>query len=187
MLTYIIVAFEGNNDIIASAEQGQGGNIDISAEALLGIKASTLNPFTSDINASSEFGLDGSVALNVPDIVSLQGGTELATSIVTPKETPTQACQANREIAAKNGFVIKGKGGVPPAPEMPLNSANIMIGDQSDDTDSTSNLPQAIETSIGKIQPARGIKVTDEGGIVLTAYRTNNQGTRLPNIKSSCG
>ena len=87
---------------------------------LLGIKASTLNPSTSDINASSEFGLDGSVALNIPDIVSLQGGTELATGIVTPEETSTQACQANREIAAKNGFAIRGKGGVPPAPEISL-------------------------------------------------------------------
>ncbi|MEM8723153.1 MAG: filamentous hemagglutinin N-terminal domain-containing protein [Cyanobacteria bacterium P01_G01_bin.39] len=185
--TNVIVAFEGNNDMIASAEQGQGGNIDITAEALLGIKASTLNPFTSDINASSEFGLDGSVALNIPDIASLEGGTELSASVIEPGETTVQACQANREIAAKNGFVIKGKGGVPPTPEMPLNSANTMIDGEISGTIASSNLPQPIETSIGKIQPARGIKVTDKGGIVLTAYRTNNQGTRLPNIKSSCG
>ncbi|MEM7759148.1 MAG: hypothetical protein AAF298_13625 [Cyanobacteria bacterium P01_A01_bin.40] len=153
----------------------------------MGIKASTLSPFTNDINASSEFGLDGSVSLDTPDIASLQGGTELATGIVMPEETPSQACQANRVIAAQNGFVIKGKGGVPAAPDMPLNSANILINGETKDLVADSKLPQPLETSSGQIQPARGIKVTDKGGIVLTAYRTNNQGDRLPNLQTSCG
>ncbi|MEM8723154.1 MAG: filamentous hemagglutinin N-terminal domain-containing protein [Cyanobacteria bacterium P01_G01_bin.39] len=185
--TNVIVAFEGNNDMIASAEQGQGGNIDITAESLLGIKAGTLNPFTSDINASSEFGLDGSVALNIPDINSIQGETDLSVNMVETGETTAQACSADRTTIAQNRLVIRGKGGIPTAPEMPLSSTDIMVDDESNDTDSASKLPQPIDTSIGKIQPARGIKVTDKGGITLTAYRTNNQGNRLPNIKTSCG
>lgn len=182
--TKFIVAFEGNNDIIASAEQGQGGNIDITAESLFGIKASTLNPSTNDINASSDFGLDGSVSIDVPDVTSLQGVSELSTNIVVPEETPAQACRANREIAAKNGLTIKGKGGVPPAPELPMESLNAYVNGQSNN--STSAIPQPVETSIGKIQPARGIKVTKKGGIILTAYRTNNQGDRLLTIETSC-
>ncbi len=186
--TKFIVAFEGNNDIIASAEQGQGGNIDITAESLFGIKASTLNPSTNDINASSDFGLDGSVSIDVPDVTSLQGVSELSTNIVVPEETTAQVCRGNRQVVAKNRLVIKGKGGVPAAPEMPLNSTNIIIAGEISDNDSTSSaIPQPLETSIGKIQPARGIKVTKQGGIILTAYRTNNQGDRLPNIETSCG
>ena len=183
--TKFIVAFEGNNDIIASAEQGQGGNIDITAESLFGIKASTLNPSTNDINASSDFGLDGSVSIDVPDVTSLQGISELSTNIVVPEETPAQACRANREIAAKNGLTVKGKGGVPPAPELPMESLNAYVNGQSNNSIST--IPQPLETSIGKIQPARGIKVTEKGGIILTAYRTNNQGDRLITIETSCG
>ena len=187
--TNFIVAFEGNNDIIASAEQGQGGNIEISAESLLGIKASTLNPFTNDINASSEFGLDGNVSLDVPDVSSLEGATELSVNMVDPGETTAQACNANRQTTAKNGLVIKGKGGVPPAPDLPMDSGNIIIGgeiDNSYSTGSVSVLPKPIVTSRGEIQPARGIKVTEQGKVTLTAYRTNNKGDRLPNIETSC-
>ena len=185
--TKFIVAFEGNNDIIASAEQGQGGNIDITAESLFGIKASTLNPSSNDINASSDFGLDGSVSIDVPDITSLQGVSELSTNVVVPEETTAQACGANRQVVAQNRLVIKGKGGVPAAPEVPLNSTNIIVAGEINDNDSTSAIPQPLETSIGKIQPARGIKVTKKGGIVLTAYPTNNQGDRLTNIETNCG
>ena len=185
--TQFIVAFEGNNDIIASAEQGQGGNINITAESLLGIAPGALNPFTNDINASSEFGLDGSVSINVPDVNSIQGASELSTNIVVPEETTAQACNANRGIAAKNGLTIKGKGGIPATPEMPLDSANTFVTAGVNETDTQSALPQPVKTSIGEIQLARGIKVTEKGGIILTAYRTNNQGDRLPNIETSCG
>ncbi|MEL6442365.1 MAG: filamentous hemagglutinin N-terminal domain-containing protein [Cyanobacteria bacterium J06621_8] len=180
--TDFIVAVEGNNDIIASAEQGQGGNINISAESLLGIRAGTLNPFTSDINASSEFGLDGSVALDVPDIASLQGEAELLTNILEPDTATAQACNDRDRIVANNSLVISGQGGVPDAPDMPLNSENIIV----DGDIASSDLPQSIETSKGNILPARGIKVSDKGEIILTSYPTNNQGDRLPQIANSC-
>jgi len=32
----------------------------------------------------------------------------------------------------------------------------------------------------GKIQPARGINVTESGEVILTAHRTDNAGDRLP-------
>ena len=172
------------NDIIANAERGNGGNINITAESLLGIKERALNPQTNDINASSEFSLDGNVTINTPDINPLQGATELPTNVVEPQQTTTQACQANRETAAKNNLIIKGKGGVPPAPHLPLNSHNITINGEN--TDSTASIPQPIETSQGKIQPARGIKVTEDDRIILTAYRTNNQGDRLPPDSINC-
>ena len=183
--TDFIIAFPSqNNDIIANAEQGNGGNINITAESLLGIKERALNPQTNDINASSEFSLDGNVTINTPDINPLQGATELPTNVVEPQQTTTQACQANREIAAKNNLIIKGKGGVPPAPHLPLNSHNITINGEN--TDSTASIPQPIETSQGKIQPARGITVTKDGRVILTAYRTNNQGDRLPPESLNC-
>ena len=193
--TNFIVAFAGNNDMIASAEQGQGGNIDITAESLLGITKGALSPFSNDINASSQFGLDGSVSLNVPDVDSLEGTSELSADIVEPGETTAQACNANREVVAKNSLTIKGKGGVPAPPEMPLDSTNTFVTSENEDINATSALPQPVKTSIGEIQLARGIKVTEKGRIILTAYRTNNQGdafgyaerNRLPNIETSCG
>ncbi|MEO0836034.1 MAG: hypothetical protein AAFY16_08610 [Cyanobacteria bacterium J06642_3] len=186
--TNFIVAFpDGNSDIIASAQQGQGGNITINADSLLGIEERPLSDLTNDINASSEFSLDGSITINTPDINPIQGTVELPSDIVVPQQTSAQACQANREIAAQNGFTIRGKGGVPPAPELPFASQNVYVEDGKETTDLSYlfSIPEAIETSSGKIQPARGIKVT-KSGIILTAYRTNDAGSRLPEIKLNC-
>ena len=178
-----IIAFpDGNNDITASAEQGRGGNISINAEALFGIQEGTLSDLTNDINASSQVsGLDGTIDITNPNIDLIQGATELPTSVVVPEQTTQQACQSNREAEAKNGLNIVGKGGVPPAPELPLSSLNPVESDTS-----TSDIPAPIETSQGKIQPARGIKVSETGEISLVAYRTNNAGDRLPEIKQNC-
>ena len=185
-----ITAFPSNgngNDIIANAEQGQGGNITINAESLFGISEGVAveGNGTNDIDASSEFSLDGNVTINTPDINPIQRVTELTSNIVVPEQTTAQACRANRESVAKNGLTIKGKGGIPQAPELPLISQNIVINGES--TNNISATPQPLETSQGKIQPARGIKVSEGGKITLTAYRTNNSGERLPEIKSNCG
>ena len=73
---------------------------------------------------------------------------------------------------------------VPPAPELTLNSHNIYI--EGEDVNSTLAIPRPLATSNGNIQPARGIKVKADGSIVLTAYRTDNSGTRIPDSKLNC-
>ncbi|MEO0835912.1 MAG: hypothetical protein AAFY16_07985 [Cyanobacteria bacterium J06642_3] len=186
-----IVAFpnqiDGNgSDIIANAGEGNGGNIAISAESLFGMdeRDATLNNQTNDIDASSEFGLDGSISIFTPDINPVQRAAELPNNIVEPQQTTTQACETNREAQAKNGLNIRGKGGVPADPGLPFDSQNISINGKYSNPIST--IPQPLETSQGKIQPARGIKVTEDGGIVLTAYRTNNAGERLAEGSLNC-
>jgi large exoprotein involved in heme utilization and adhesion len=181
--TNFIVAFpEGNNDIIANANRGQGGKISIAAKSVFGIEERPLNNFTNDINASSEFNLDGSVNINTSAINTIQGATELPSNIVEAKQIDDQTCSANREGKANNGLAIVGRGGVSPIPDAPLNSEKISNQDSS-----VAAIPQPIETSQGKIQPARGIKVTKSGKIVLTAYRTNDAGERIIEGKVNCG
>ena len=183
-----IVAFPSSgdgNDIIANAEQGIGGNIKINS-TLLGIEegSATENNNSNDIDASSEFSLDGNITINTPDNSLIQGAIELPKNVVEPKETIAQACQADRKIADANSFVIRGKGGIPAAPDLPLDSNNITINGK---TSSTSTIPEAVETSQGKIQPARGVEITESGEVILTAYRTNNQGERISQDKRNCG
>ena len=179
-----IIAFpNGDNDIIANAQQGNGGSININAESLLGIADRPLNDTTNDINASSEFSLDGNVTISTPDVNPAQGATELPTNVVELGETTAQACEANRESAAKNGLNITGKGGIPAEPGLTLNSLNVAV---SGEDNSTSTIPAPTKTAKGKVQPARGIKISKTGEIVLTAYRTNNAGERIPEIKENC-
>jgi large exoprotein involved in heme utilization and adhesion len=202
-------------DIRANAQQGQGGIITINTESLLGIQERKLNPQTNDINASSDIlGLDGTVNINTPDINPVQGATELPSNVIEAEQTTEQACQANREAAARNNLIINGKGGIPPTPDLPLTSQNIIvIGQYTDDTyitpqpvktsqvpltsqntiaigqytDDTYTTPEPVKTSQGMIQPARGIKVTEDGGVILTAYPTNNAGERIPEGRVNCG
>jgi filamentous hemagglutinin family protein len=132
--TNFIIAFpnqiDGNgSDIIASAAKGNGGRISINAESLLGIQERKFedNNRTNDIDASSEFGLDGTVSIFTPDINPVQGATELPSNIVEAEQTTEQACEANRETEAKNGLVVNGKGGIPAPPDQPLTSQNLLI------------------------------------------------------------
>lgn len=183
--TNFIIAFaDGNNDILASAVEGQGGSININAQSLFGIEERPLSDLTNDINASSQSNLDGNVTINTPDTNSVQGTTDLPINVVQPEQTVAQACQATPETTARNTFSILGKGGIPQTPDAPLSSQTIMINGE---VNSISTIPQAIETSNGKIQPARGIKVTKSGKIVLTAYRTNNSGEHIPQSLVNCG
>ena len=186
-----IVAFpNGNSDIIANARQGQGGTITINAP-LLGIEPGSLNSF-NNINASSENSdLDGNVVIKSLDRDPIAQPIELQSSVIEIEQTTAQVCQTNKEAAAKNTFTIKGRGGVPAASESPLNSDNILFSNDEASTSlgdrpSQSTIPQPIETSKGKIQPARGIKVTESGEVVLTAYRTNNAGERILE-RRNCG
>ena len=178
-----VIAFpNGNNDILASSEQGQGGNIIINTESLLGIQERPLSDLTNDINASSEFNLDGNIIINTLSIDSLQGTVELPQNVVESQQAVVQICDSSRKSIATNSFVVRGKGGIQAEPGLPLDSSNIYINGE---TDSTSPL-QAIETSRGKIQPARGIKATQDGKVTLTAYQTNNAGERLLDNNLNC-
>jgi filamentous hemagglutinin family protein len=191
-----IVAYPSNgvgNDLVATADDGQGGNITLDAEQIFGLETGeAINDKTNnfiknnnnDLDASSRvLGLDGTVNINTSRINPVQGATELPTNIVEAEQTTDQACQADRETAAKNGLVINGKGGIPAPPDQPLTSQNLIIDGE---VTSAYAIPEPIETAKGKIQLARGIKVTKDGEIILTPYPTNNAGERIPVIKRNC-
>ena len=187
-----IIAFpDGNNDIIANAERGQGGRIQINAESILGIaERPILSDLTNDINASSDFGLDGTVSITTPEADALQGETELPTKIVTSEQTTTQACRANRESQVANNLIINGKGGVLATPDLPLSSEIINIGSQaepniSQQNRSTSEAPQVIATAQGDIIPARGIVKTSDGRTILSAYANSDRSSRNLATKSA--
>ena len=182
--TNFIIAFPNqNNDIVANAQEGAGGNITITAKSVLGLveRDSTPPNNTNDIDASSEFGLNGTVSIITPDTNAIEGAIDLPNNIVEIERTTTQACNAGVKSASQNNLTLKGRDSIRSAPDLPLDSQNILInGEFSNSTTSTSTVPKPIETSQGKIQLARGIQVTKDGGIVLTAYRTNNSGD-MPN------
>ncbi|MBE9168137.1 S-layer family protein [Pleurocapsales cyanobacterium LEGE 06147] len=184
------------NDIIASAERGDGGNININTQQIFGLqeRRATEGNGTNDIDASSEFGLSGEVVIsNLVDDIN-QGVVELPDNVVEPETVTAQACPAAGRVArGESSFTITGRGGLPALATDPLTSDLISI--EGDDTaQSSQKSPKGLVTvteqpnppSSKDIIPARGMIVNEKGEIVLTAYPTPNTSQRTPNNLASC-
>lgn len=175
----LITAFPSQpdgSDIIAQAERGSGGNIEIFTESLLGIDQGEAIPGNenNDIDASSEFGLNGNVIIDVFDLRSTGELRELPVNVnvAGSVQTTAQACQADLSGEA-NTLVIEGKGGSV-RPDEPLISTAILLEKDESAQKYESAEIQSFQTSRGKIIPAQGAKVTKDGHIILTSSRTDN-------------
>jgi filamentous hemagglutinin family protein len=120
--TPFLVAVPGeNSDIVAQALQGKGGNIQIAAAGIYGIEPrSPLTPL-SDINASSAFGLSGSVTITNLNVDPSTGLAELPTALVDASQRIALGCGGNDG----NSFVATGRGGVPESPLQTLRTARV--------------------------------------------------------------
>ncbi|BAZ46440.1 filamentous hemagglutinin family outer membrane protein [Chondrocystis sp. NIES-4102] len=182
---YIVAFRDGDNDITTKAFNGNGGNINITTESILGIEERPDdNPTTNDLSTSSNLGIDGEISVLTTDVKPTEGTIELPINLIERAETTEQACQANRETTAKNSLVVRGKGGIPVSPDQPLTPQNLIINGE---INTASAIAEPINTSIGKIQIARGIKVRENGQVILTAYPTEGIRERLPQGKTNCG
>ena len=112
----LIVAFpDRNNDIIANAARGTGGNIDITTNDIFGLaeRRSTPPNNTNDIDASSEFGLDGTININELEVNPAEGLEKLPIKVIDVARLVAQnLCQQGRG----SEFIVTGKGGIAPSP-----------------------------------------------------------------------
>ncbi len=111
-----VIAFPNqNNDIIARAAQGIGGDINITTNRIFGIekRKSRLPNNTNDLDASSDIGLDGEVLINEPDVNLTEGLEELPSDVVDVTRLVAQnLCQQGKG----SEFIVTGKGGLAPSP-----------------------------------------------------------------------
>jgi large exoprotein involved in heme utilization and adhesion len=108
-----LLGFE-NSDIIARAQQGRGGNINIAAQTVLGLTPRSELTLGSDINASSQLGVNGSVAITTPNIEANSGLIALPSEVIDSSQQIANRCAS----AEENRFVVTGRGGLPASPEM---------------------------------------------------------------------
>jgi filamentous hemagglutinin family protein len=168
------------SDIIAKAERGNGGKINISTQGLFGTaqrKFSNGNR-SNDIDASSEFGASGQVQIN--GIVDPnQGVAQIPETVVDPNALVAQSpCKRG----SQSQFTRTGRGGLPPNLSDDLSGESTQVGlvkpapsivaeGQAQRTSSgvapNENLTSNIENPI---VPAQGWSFNDKGEVVLTAY-----------------
>ncbi|MFB2982216.1 filamentous hemagglutinin N-terminal domain-containing protein, partial [Microseira sp. BLCC-F43] len=86
-----IVGLE-NSDIIANAVGGNGGNIQINTQSIFGLANRPQLTPTSDITASSQFGLSGTVTITNPEVDTHSFLVELPQNLLDTSEQITTGC-----------------------------------------------------------------------------------------------
>ncbi|MEH2084309.1 MAG: filamentous hemagglutinin N-terminal domain-containing protein [Nostoc sp.] len=168
---FIVAVPSENSDITANAYTGSGGKVDIQAFGIYGIQPRSNPTSLSDITASSEFGVSGTVELNTPDIDPNSGLVNLPT---VPVDTSVaQTCQAGGNLA-KSSFTITGRGGLPPNPGEALNTDAVKVDlvslNPNRDKRSSSFVPSKITTPAPEpIIEATGMVLNEKGEVVLRA------------------
>ncbi|NJM72077.1 MAG: S-layer family protein [Scytonema sp. RU_4_4] len=167
-----VVAVPGqNNDIIANAFQGNGGEINITTKGIFGIeeRKATQGNTTNDIDASSEFGFDGTVSINTPDIDPNRGLIQLPVEPVNVQVA--QGCQTTGTQTAgkQSSLASTGKGGLAVNPYEPLSSSNIWEDVPVSTQTGTSRQRESVATVPNKIVEAQGWVRNEKGEIFLVA------------------
>ncbi len=109
----IVAPASENSDISADAFSGSGGRVNISTQGLFGIQARSQQTSESDITASSQSGVQGSVSIAQPEVQPTQGITELPVDILDASNQIAQICPRGRDLGR---FVVSGRGSAPPNP-----------------------------------------------------------------------
>ncbi|MDZ8030417.1 MAG: filamentous hemagglutinin N-terminal domain-containing protein [Nostoc sp. DedQUE08] len=166
---FILAVPSENSDITANAFTGSGGRVDIQATGIYGIEFRESPTVLSDITASSEFGTQGTVELNTPDVDPNSGLVQLPTTLVDTQVA--QGCYS--PDYAQNRFVIAGRGGLPPNPQDILTPDVPQIDWVSvKPTNNNRSIPPVSSTTIStpkRIVEATGATLNAKGQIVLSA------------------
>jgi filamentous hemagglutinin family protein len=175
---FIVSVPNENNDIIANANEGSGGQITLAAEGIFGVDVRTredlqqlLNPInpldpqrlqSNDVTAFSQSNprIDtGLVTVQTPDVDPTQGLTELPTDLTDPSQLIAATCPADEG----SSFAITGRGGLPEDPRQPLMGQTIWQDERG------AGEQEQADLTTGAIVEAQSWSVDRTGRIVLVA------------------
>lgn len=169
-----------DSDIIANSTQGRGGNIDISTLGLYGIapRRALSGNGTSDIDASSEFGISGTTAVNRTVTTPALSETALATQTLNVSTAVTQRCGASG-----NRFVVSARGGIPLTPTDAMEAHSVMVdlgAEGVDDNDVNLSAGERLfvspdVTGDRTLAEANGWQTDADGQVVLMAQRSHSE------------
>ena len=161
-----------NSDLFANAFFGKGGQIDINTQGLFGLGFRPRLTPLSDITASSEFGVQGTVSITTPGVDPSKGLSNLPADTSDASKLVAEKCLADRQDSS---FVITGRGGVPASPFDTINAVNIPdhLGSISNQT--ASNASNVI-TSIAANPSDRLSNQTPDRIVEAQGWIINTQG-----------
>jgi filamentous hemagglutinin family protein len=170
---FIVAVRSEDSDISANAYTGIGGRVDIKAFGIYGIQPRQSLTSLSDITASSEFGVDGTVELNTPDIDPNRGLVELPTNFFDVSQRIDTSCNPGSRQTASS-FLVTGRGGIPASPLDMLTPDAVQVdwvtlNPSSDNRKSSSVTSKPTTATPEHIVEATGWLINSKGEVVLTA------------------
>ncbi len=115
---FLVGVLSENSDIRANAFTGNGGRVTITTQAIFGLKFQPQDTPFSDITASSQLGLSGTVILDTLNIDPNRGLVALPVNLADPSSQIVAGCSSGSlGDRKKNRFVILGRGGLPTNPD----------------------------------------------------------------------
>ncbi|MEM9216668.1 MAG: filamentous hemagglutinin N-terminal domain-containing protein [Cyanobacteria bacterium P01_F01_bin.150] len=171
---FIVGARLENSDIVADANLGRGGDINIVTQGIYGLEVREARSPFSDITASSEAGVDGTIVIETPNIEPERGALEPPT-LVDGSQLVSQSCPsglANSDADNTLGqFTVTGRGGLPTNPEELMDSNDILTDwitvSNSDEPLATASVVSPEEDTSALPVEAQGFRVMENGAIAL--------------------
>ncbi|WP_414544122.1 filamentous hemagglutinin N-terminal domain-containing protein [Nostoc sp. CCY0012] len=188
---FIVATPNQNNDIVANAFQGQGGNININARSIFNLEQRPSLPpnNTNDIDASSQFGLTGTVTIDTPDIDPSRGLVELPENFTNASQQIVSSCNPGSS-ARRSSFTVIGRGGIARSPLEPFQSevsTGRWITLDAVDADQNSNvINESLPSPPPKIVEAQGWIIDENGNVSLVAQVPNTTPHGLSISSSTC-
>ncbi|HEY9620823.1 MAG TPA: hypothetical protein V6C78_10660 [Crinalium sp.] len=181
------LVLQDGSDILATANQGQGGRINIVAPIFFASGYNPANPSNQgistadvdrlrrnnqvDISATSQASTPGTVDISTRLIFSESALTPVAVTLTPPEQVIAGSCLARRNVA-QDRFVVTGSGGLPPTPDEWLSSPYELtqVRPLSGEAIAPSSpVPQASGWQLGDpIDEAQGLYATADGHLLLS-------------------
>lgn len=186
---YLVAVPAENSDIRANAFTGRGGNVEITAESVIGIEPRLLPTAQSDITASSELGIQGTVTINTPNLDPSRGLTALPDLVDAPQQVAQSCPNTAAEAARLSQFFYTGRSGLPPTLEQSpgdrglINQLATLPIDQAEPPSSAAaHRPQAVQESDRPTSPplreAQGWLLRPDGSVELVEAIASTRSTR---------
>jgi large exoprotein involved in heme utilization and adhesion len=125
--------FLNNSKVIANAFTGSGGNIQITADNFI-------QSASSVVDASSQFGVQGTIVVESPENDIAGSLAQLPTNIVDVSGLLPERCAARHAGGPQSSFVLAGRGGLPTNPDNYLPSFGAGSGSVKGDGMTTSGM-----------------------------------------------
>lgn len=176
---FILGVLPENSDITANAFTGRGGNITITTNGIFGLRFQPQLTPNSDITASSQFGMSGTVILNPLSLDPSQGLVALPVDVVDPSGQIQARCAGGAN--GSSSFTETGRGGVPASPDEPLRDAAVLINWilPEHTVERTTQIPSRqitlseAATSPAHLVEAQGWVMGNDGSVYLVAQVPN--------------